>query len=121
MITIQFDPWRPFLARKNYGAISGWLQSIADASEQAFKGGMGNYPPSSKPGAWPNRRTSSLHGSVQAVVEGYSVTVGSNMFYSIYLRQGTAKMGGRRKMSDDALKEGMQNGRLGRWVEWSFI
>jgi hypothetical protein len=117
-ILIKFTPWHPFEARKKYSAISSWLHAVAEASKAAFKGGMGGFPPPSAPGAWPNKRTNSLYGSVDAVVEGYSMTVGSNMYYSHYLRYGTSKMK-RRKMSDDALREGMRAGRLGRWVEWS--
>jgi phage gpG-like protein len=118
--TIEFQPWRPFLARKRKEEIRRWLRAIGDASEQAFKGGMGNYPPASAPGAWPNVRTGRLRGSIDSVVTDDSVTVGSNMHYSVYLRYGTRKMA-RRKMSDDALKAGMTKARLGKWVEWSRV
>lgn len=118
MITIEFVPWNPFHAQKNQGEIERWLRAIGDASVEAFRGGMGHYPPSSVPGAWPNNRTGSLSASVSSIVTSDRVDVGSNMFYSRYLREGTAKMGGRRKMSDDALKEGMKKAKLGRWVEW---
>ncbi|MGY3615668.1 hypothetical protein [Bradyrhizobium sp. USDA 10063] len=117
-ITLEFTPWRPFYARKNDAEIQSWLQRVAKASEQAFKGGMGNYPPASAPGAWPNIRTGRLKGSIRTEVTNDSMTIGSNMPYSIYLRNGTSRMA-RRKMSDDALKEGMSAGRLGHWVEWS--
>lgn len=47
------------------------------------------------------------------------MTIGTNRPYSIFLRMGTSRMA-RRKMSDDALKEGMRAaGRMGRWVEWA--
>jgi hypothetical protein len=118
MITIRFDPWRPFHARKNHAEIHRWLQALATNSKNIFKSGMGSHPPASSPSEYPARRTSSLHGSVDAVVEGMSMTVGSNMFYSHYLRHGTSRMA-RRKMSDNALREAMQTSRLGRWVEWS--
>lgn len=117
-ITLEFEPWRPFLARKKPQEIKRWLKAVGVASEEAFKGGMGNYPPASAPGAYPNVRTGRLRGSIRHVVTSDSVTIGSNMFYSIFLRTGTSKMA-RRKMSDDALKEGAQKARLGHWVEWS--
>jgi hypothetical protein len=64
------------------------------------------------------KRTGSLLASIKYEMGGDEVTVGSNMYYSRYLREGTLPMGGRRKMSDDALEEGMKHARLGRWVEW---
>jgi hypothetical protein len=120
VISIQFTPWTPFYARKDPGTIKSWLQAIGEASKQAFSGGMGSYPPASAPGAWPNSRTGSLKGSIAIEVTESSMTIGSNMPYSIYLRTGTSKMA-RRKMSDDALKEGMSksDGTLGHWVRWS--
>ncbi|KRR21356.1 hypothetical protein CQ14_06820 [Bradyrhizobium lablabi] len=117
-IQFSFVPWRPFYARKNDAEIKSWLQRVAKASEAAFKGGMGNYPPASAPGAWPNIRTGNLRGSIRTVVTNDSMTIGSNMHYSRWLREGTSKMV-RRKMSDNALKAGMSAGRLGHWVEWS--
>lgn len=117
-IVIQFQPWRTFHAVKRPDVVQTWLQGVADRSKQAFVGGMGSYPPASSPGAWPNVRSGGLRGSVSTEVTSTEATVGSNMFYSIFLRAGTSKMA-RRKMSDDALKEGMEGARLGHWVEWS--
>ena len=123
MIEISFEPWRSFLARKNTAQIQGWLQRIADASEAAFRAGASRQwggGRGSSPGQWPMRRTGGLLGSIKTEVGGSSVTIGTNQPYSIYLRKGTSRMGGRRKMSDDALKAGMQGQRLGRWVEWAY-
>jgi hypothetical protein len=117
-ITIEFSPWGQFHARKKTEEIRSWLQRIGKASEEAFRGGMGQYPDASAPGAWPNSRTGGLKGSIRSVVTSDSVTIGTSMPYSGFLRHGTSKMA-RRKMSDNALKEGMHAGRLGRWVEWS--
>jgi phage gpG-like protein len=117
MITIEFKPWRPFIARRKQQEISRWLKAVGAASEAAFKK-MGNYPPASSPGQYPAVRSGRLRSSISHVVTSNSVTIGSNMFYSIFLRLGTSKMA-RRKMSDDALKEGMSKSRLGHWVEWS--
>lgn len=117
MITIEFKPWRPFIARKKPAEIKRWLKAVGVASEAAFKK-MGKYPPASSPGEYPHVRSGRLRKSIRHVATNHDVTIGSNMFYSIFLRTGTSKMA-RRKMSDDALKEGMQKARLGRWVEWS--
>jgi hypothetical protein len=118
MITIEFSPWSTFRARKDNAEIRSWLHRVAHAAETAFKGGMGNYPPASAPGAWPNIRTGNLKGSIRTEVTNVSMTIGSNMRYSKFLREGTSRMA-RRKMSDDALKAGVKAGRLGHWVEWS--
>src|SRR5262245_53094440 len=115
--TIEFTPWGPFHAQKRPEEIRRWLRAVADASEQALKSGMGQYPPASAPGAWPNSRTGNLKGSISSYATDTEAVVGSNMRYSIYLRMGTSKMA-RRKMSDNALQEGMQKARLGRWVAW---
>ena len=116
--TIEFSPWGRFRARKKPEEIKRWLQSVGDAGVDAFKSGMGEYPPASAPGAWPNRRSGRLRASVRSEVTSSSVTIGTSMPYSGFLRRGTSKMA-RRKMSDNALEEGMKGSRLGRWVEWS--
>ena len=121
MIAIEFEAWRPFYARKDLSTIKSWLQAIGDASKEAFIGGMGTYPPASADGAWPNVRSGSLLSTIAVEVTADSMTIGSNMFYSKYLREGTSIMA-RRKMSDDALKEGMSRSGdvLARWVRWEF-
>jgi phage gpG-like protein len=117
-ITIEFSPWGRFHARKKPEEISRWLRSIGDAGTEAFRSGMGSYPPPSSPGAWPNSRSGRLKGSIRSEVTSDSVTIGTSMPYSGFLRTGTSKMA-RRKMSDNALEEGVKAGRLGHWVEWS--
>src|SRR5262245_47427693 len=97
-IQIQFTPWRPFYARKNSAEIERWLRAIGQASVQAFRR-MGNYPPASTPSEYPAIRTGRLRGSIDFDVTSSSVTVGSNMPYSVFLRYGTSRMA-RRKMSD---------------------
>jgi hypothetical protein len=117
-LSLEFMPWSAFRARKDNTAIRSWLQQVAKASEAAFKGGMGNYPPASDPGAWPNIRTGNLKGSIRTEVTSDSMTIGSNMRYSIFLRTGTSIMA-RRKMSDNALQAGIKAAQLGHWVGWS--
>ena len=60
--TIEFSPWGKFHARKNTEEIHRWLRAIGDAGVDAFRSGMGQYPPASAPGAWPNSRTGRLEG-----------------------------------------------------------
>ena len=116
--TIEFTPWGHFYARKKQEEIRRWLQSIGDAGTEAFRSGMGTYPGPSAAGAWPNSRTGGLKGSIRSEVGSNSVTIGTNRPYSMYLRGGTSKMA-RRKMSDNALQEGIKAGRLGKWAEWA--
>lgn len=119
-ITIEFQPWAWFRAKKDDAAIRVWLDSIGEAAEAVFRGGMGSYPPASAPGAWPHSRTGSLRGTIRHETTSDSVTIGTSMPYSIFLRAGTSRMA-RRKMSDNALQEGMRaaGGRLAHWVYWS--
>lgn len=123
MITITFTPWAPFHARKKNEEIQRWLKAISDASVQAFRAGASRQWPGgdakgSAPGEWPMRRTGGLFGSVRGEVTSDSVTIGTSQRYSIFLRMGTRTMGGRRKMSDNALEEGRRKAKLGHWVEW---
>jgi len=118
--TIEFSPWGRFHARKKQEEIRRWMQAIGDAGTRAFRSGMGNYPPASSDGAWPHSRTGRLKATIRSVITNESVTIGTSAPYSGFLRRGTSKMA-RRKMSDDALEEGMRAGKLGRWVEWSKV
>lgn len=104
MIEIRFTPWRPFRAIRDLSRVRAFTRRVQIEGVKRFKGGMGHYPPASAPGAWPNRRTSRLFGSVAGRSSQWEATIGSNMFYSIFLRMGTRKMA-RRKMSDNALRE----------------
>jgi phage gpG-like protein len=130
MIRVEFTPWGPFHAKKDAATIHSWLESVAKASEQAFRSGASrpwpgdvnnpwDFTPGSKAGEWPMRRTGNLLGSIKTEVSNDEMTIGTGMPYSVYLREGTRRMKGRRKMSDDALKMGLASSRLGRWVMWS--
>ena len=122
---IEFSPWGRFRALKKEAEIRRWMWGVGFAGSEAFRSGMGKYPPSSSPGAWPNNRTGNLNKSIRFEFGGggsfdQTVTIGTSMHYSKFLRTGTSRMA-RRKMSDNALKEGMRASRLGRWVEWTRI
>ena len=118
--SIEFSPWGQFHARKKREEIHRWLWGIGFAGSEAFRSGMkqGSRTNRSAPGEWPHSQTGRLKGSIHFEATDSSVTIGTSMPYSGFLRSGTSKMA-RRKMSDNALKEGMEHSRLGRWVEWS--
>jgi phage gpG-like protein len=117
-LELRFSGWKAFHAKKDTAEIHRWLQSVADAGTKIFRNSMRSGPGPSSPGQYPASQTGRLRASISSQVTESEATIGSNMSYSIYLRMGTSKMA-RRKMSDDALKEGVQQGRLGRWVRWS--
>lgn len=116
-MALEFESWSSFRAGRT-GEKRRWLERVAKESEAAFRKGMGHFPPVSAPGAWPNTRTGRLLGSIRTRVTDTEVTISTNTHYSMFLRHGTSKMG-RRKMSDNALEEGLRAaGRMGRWVGW---
>jgi hypothetical protein len=119
-IRIEFTPWGTFFAEKDRAVIDTWLHRVGKASEEAFRNGMSkHFPPASAPGDWPANRTGNLKASISSEVGGDEVTVGTGMPYSGFLRNGTSRMA-RRKMSDNALQEGVKNaGPVGRWVRWT--
>jgi phage gpG-like protein len=120
---LEFTPWQPFQAYKDPNTVHKWLDDIGKASVEAFRNGMSkHYPPASSPGEWPANRTGDLKSSIRHEVNGDVLTVGTGEIYAVYLRYGTSRMA-RRKMSDDALREGMQNasGKLGHWVRWMHV
>lgn len=120
MIEISLKAWAPFKATKNKAVFRRWLKVVAEESVKAFKKGMKQYPPASKPRQYPSNRTGRLQRSISTRVTDDSVVIGTHMPYSGYLRYGTRKMA-RRKMSDNALKEGIAAAkkRADKWVGWS--
>ena len=77
------------------------------------------YHQASAPGEFPANDTGRLLASMKRSVSSDEAKIGTNMFYAKYLREGTRKMA-RRKMSDDAIKEGVEvnKGRAKGWVAW---
>lgn len=126
----SFDPWRKVRADIDEGVIHGFLAKAAKESEAAFKAGMTGghsgvkYPQlpnrSSAPGEYPANQFGPLMASIDTDVGSREFTIGSNVFYSIFLRQGTSKMR-RRRMSDDAMQEGTERARslLRGWARWT--
>jgi len=119
MIEIDFKAWAPFEAKKDQAAFRRWLKVVAEEATKAFKK-MGSYPPASTSGQYPAVRSGRLRGSIATQVTDTMVLIGSHMPYSGYLRTGTRRMA-RRKMSDNALQEGMAAAkkRADKWVGWS--
>lgn len=54
-----------------------------------------SYPPASKPGNPPARRTGRLHSSIGFVVNGLSVIVSAKVPYAAFLEDGTGRMAAR--------------------------
>ena len=115
---LEFKAWAPFHAKYDKRAFKRWLQIVARESEKAFKGGMKGYP-LVQASPHPAIRTGALRASIRTRVTDNAVEISSNRPYSGYLRSGTRKMQ-RRKMSDNALKEGIEKAkRLSKkWVGW---
>lgn len=124
---LQLIDWKHFRAAKRKGAQKRFLHQVAIASVQAFKrgsAGAGGGRPGARrsasvPGQYPAVQTGRLIASLGTEVTGDTVTIGTNMHYSKYLRYGTSKMAAR-KMSDDALREGYRLSRAGLkgFVKW---
>lgn len=123
LLRLTFKPWRQFRAVKDDAAIRAWMMDVAQASHRAFREGSeasrggrvyrkrgGRIHRASAPGAWPAKDTGGMLGSIRTQVSATQVVIGTNKFYSRFLRHGTRKMR-RRKMSDDALKAGIAKAR----------
>lgn len=116
-MNLEFDAWDKFHAGMNKEEYQRWLHSVAFQSVRIFKR-MSKYPPASSEGEYPAQRTGRLRASIRGDVTGTAVVVSTNTPYSKWLREGTSRMG-RRKMSDNALEEGIAAaGRLKKWAGW---
>lgn len=132
---ILFKPWRRFLAFYNRANVKSFLKDVADSSEKTFKEGITKGP---KTGAiylrkgrlhqasvgraraeYPANDTGALRGSVRSRVGTNEAEVGSNMYYSKFLREGTRVMA-RRRMADDALEQTLPSvrKRMRAFAEW---
>ena len=128
MFTLIFKPWRKFTARKRDDRVLSFMERVATGAEDAFRSGMtgghsgrrGRVRQASAPGEYPASQTGALLGSIRSRANLRRVDVGTSAAHAVYLRYGTRKMA-RRKMSDDALKEGIEKARssLTGWVEWN--
>ena len=135
LATFEFTRWRRIVPYIDEAEIQKYLKTVGEISKIRFKQRMdasrggktytkelrwvgGRIVPvgprlrgvhtASKPGDFPANDTGKLRASINYRLGAREVEVGSNTFYAKYLREGTP--GGlikKRKMSPDALKEGM--------------
>lgn len=130
---LEFLPWPRFRAFRDRAQTRKWLKSVAAEGRAAFASGMRNGPhtgrvyrrrggrlhQASAPGEFPAKDTGRLLASLKSHTGKDEAVIGTNMFYSKFLREGTRKMA-RRRMSDDALQLGIDASRKTSkgWVKW---
>lgn len=131
MISFSFKGWRQFSAKKKPQVIRSWLKRVGDEAQRVFtKGMMGRHSgqiyyrrrgthQASAPGEFPANDTGNLLASLRQNITATEATIGTNVFYAKFLREGTRKMA-RRKMSDNAMQEGAAKARpsFKGWVAW---
>lgn len=131
MIELTFDAWARFKVKRQQKVIRAWLLSVAKESEDAMRRGMkgphkgnvakrqdGSIFLRSTPDEFPAVDSGALIKTLRSMTSTNEATVGTNMFYSKFLREGTKHMK-RRRMSDTALRIGRQKsaGNSRGWVE----
>lgn len=128
---MDFIVWRRFEAYRDRKVDKLFLGGVAEHSEKAFKLGIdskktgriynrnGRRQQASAPGEYPAVDTGALRASISTRVTSDSVEIGTSPFYARFLRNGT-KIMERRKMSDNAIREGVEGARhlLKGWVKW---
>lgn len=132
MISFEFTGWHKFRAKKKPEVLRKWLGNVRDQAQRVFTAGMlgahsgqiyyrrrGRHQ-ASAPGEYPAHDTGGLIGSMRSHVSATEVTIGTDIFYAKFLREGTGQMA-RRKMSDDAMREGGKKARPTSrgWVAWA--
>lgn len=127
---IIFTPWRRFFARYNRSNVRSFIRDAADSAEKRFKDGVRKGPKSgikhaslpnrsSRPSEYPANQSGRLLGSIRSRISANEAEVGSNAYYSKWLRDGSRHME-RRKMSDNALMESLPSvrKRMKVFAEW---
>lgn len=131
MILLRLIPWAPLEAFRDNAKTRRWLTLVRLSSLEAFRRGMrspksgriyrrrGRLHRASAPGEYPAVDTGNLIASMKSHQRKNEVGIGTNMFYARFLRTGTSKMA-RRKMSDNALREGIDasKGKHKGFVRW---
>lgn len=120
MIQVRFKGWGRFNAGVQRPVVKRWLTEVRAKSQGAFARGMlgphsgnvyrrrgGDHTASvNKSGAeFPANDSGRLLASLRSHQTRNEATIGTNMFYARFLREGTGIMK-RRKMSDNALAAG---------------
>lgn len=129
---MEFSSWNRLKVDYDEVAVRRFLKTVAEESKKAFKKGMdgphtgrirkfrGRSHQASAPlTEYPANFSGRTKRSITTKVGITGVSIGARSPYSGYLRSGTKRME-RRKMSDNALRSGLQIARrkLGSWVEW---
>lgn len=132
MIGLSFKAWRRFTAKRQPKVTTDWLRRVQRNATRIFRNGMlrgphtgriyarrgGRRHQASAPGEFPAKDTGRLVASLKGRSNPREATVGTNMHYAKYLREGTRMMA-RRKMSDNAMQEGRrESGSPRGWVDW---
>lgn len=131
MLQFIFTPWRRFLAFRDRGVTSRFLNDAAKDLAKEYKKAIQSPPKTgrfyrrkhglhqaSRPYTeYPANDTGALARSVTPTSDSDSATIGTTMFYGKFLREGTRKMG-RRKMSDNIVRDNTPRilARLRGWV-----
>ena len=132
MMAFSFKGWSKFFAQKNQRVVRSWLQTVGDQAQRVFTAGLlgahsgqiyrrrGGTHRASAPGEYPANDTGNLLASLRQKTSDTEATIGTNVFYAKFLREGTRKMA-RRKMSDNAIVEGAKRAKPASrgWVAWS--
>lgn len=134
---IEFTPWKRFSTFHDKAAVRRFIRTAGDVVLDRLKKGLRNPPKTGKKyfgkskrvvqastglraaAEYPARDTGDLLRSADKTVSATQFEVGTGMYYSRFLREGTKKMV-RRKMSDTALTESLPELRekLGRFAYW---
>lgn len=130
-----FTPWRHFRAFRNRAVTTAFMKQVATEGENTLRKGILSPPKTGRiykrkrgshqasvnrsAAEYPANDTGALAKSVRKVYTATKAEIGTNMFYSKFLRNGTRKME-RRKMSDTAMKLAIAKSRfkLRRWAGW---
>lgn len=135
MFTFQFKPWGKFWPFYDKKAVREFLRTGSKIALKRLKDGLKNPPKTGRKyrrngrlhqasvnralAEYPAKDTGRLFQSASKRVSATEFEIGTGMFYSRFLRDGTKKMR-RRKMSDTALKESIPEIRknLRRFAYW---
>lgn len=134
---MQFTPWRRFDAFHDQNAVRKFVRTAADVMLDRLKKGLRKPPKTGRKYFGKSKRivqassglrpameypavdTGDLLASAEKSVSSTQAEIGTGMYYSRFLREGTKRMV-RRKMSDTALTESLPELRekVGRFAYW---
>lgn len=129
---LEFIPWRKFWPKRFKQVDRRYLTNIAYSAASAMRKGMrgahkgsvakrqdGTLFNRSTPDEFPAVDSGKLIASMRTHVRSDEAGIGTNVFYSKFLREG-AKHLARRRMSDTALRRAREGNPFPRgWVAWN--